>query len=185
MNALDAILGAQNGAVVEQLGQQFGLDQQQTSAAVAALVPALAAGLQRNAGSDDGLASLLGALASGGHTRYVDDVSQLGRQETVNEGNGILGHILGSRDVSRQVATRAAAQTGISPDLLKQMLPVLASILMGTLAKQTTAGSGGPGLRADAGSSIFDMLTPMLDRNRDGSVVDDVIGMVGKVLGGR
>jgi hypothetical protein len=184
MNLLEAILGAQNSGVVDQLGQQFGLSPEQTSTAVTALVPALAAGLQRNASSDDGLASLLGALGSGAHSRYVDDVANLSRQETVEDGNGILGHILGSRDVSRQVAARAAAETGISSDLLKQMLPVLASVLMGTLAK-TTAGPGGPGLRPDAGRSIFDMLTPMFDRNRDGSVVDDVMGMLGKALGGR
>jgi hypothetical protein len=29
------------------------------------------------------------------------------------------------------------------------------------------------------------MLTPMLDRNRDGSVIDDVLGMAGSVLGRR
>jgi hypothetical protein len=36
-----------------------------------------------------------------------------------------------------------------------------------------------------AGGGLLDMLTPMLDRDRDGSVVDDVAGMLGKFLGGR
>jgi len=29
------------------------------------------------------------------------------------------------------------------------------------------------------------MLAPMLDSNRDGSMVDDVVGMIGKFMGGR
>jgi hypothetical protein len=45
-------------------------------------------------------------------------------------------------------------------------------------------GGGPTGLGANAGG-VLDMLTPMLDRDRDGSVVDDVAGMLGKFLGGR
>jgi len=34
-----------------------------------------------------------------------------------------------------------------------------------------------------SGGGLLSMLTPLLDQNRDGSVVDDVMGMLGK-LGG-
>lgn len=185
MNILDAILSAQNGNVVGQLGKQFGLDQNQASSALGALVPALAAGMQRNAGQQDGLGALMSALTSGNHARYVDDPSQLGQPTTVADGNGILGHILGSKDVSRQVAARAAAQTGLSDSLLKQMLPVVASIMMGALAKQSSGAATRAGASAAPGGGLLDMLTPMLDRNRDGSVVDDVLGMVGKFMTNR
>lgn len=189
MNLLEAILGAQNGGVVDQLGQQFGLNQQQTNSAIGALLPSLASGLARNASSQDGLGALMGALTSGNHGRFVDNLGQLGLGAATQEGNGILGHILGSKDVSRQVAAQAAAQTGISDDLLKKMLPVLASLAMGMLAKQgagaARADAGFNAGPAAAGGGILDMLTPMLDRNRDGSVVDDVVGMMGKFLGSR
>jgi len=49
MNVLDAVLDAQGGAAARQTGSSLGLSQDQTGAALAALVPALAAGLQRNA----------------------------------------------------------------------------------------------------------------------------------------
>lgn len=185
MNVLEAILNAQGGGLAHQLGQQLGLDDRQTASALSAIVPALSAGLQRNASSPDGLSALLSALGSGRHTRYVEDPSQLGRAETVMDGNAILGHILGSKDVSRRVASRASAQTGVGEDVLKKMLPLAASVLMGTLAKQS---SGGAPSRADAappsGGGILDMLTPLLDQNRDGSIVDDVLGMAGRFLGG-
>ena len=64
MNILDAILNAQNGAAVSQLGSQVGLSPDQTTAALSALVPALAAGFQRNMQSAGGLESLTSALAN-------------------------------------------------------------------------------------------------------------------------
>jgi len=183
MNILETILGAQSGAAAQQLGQQFGLDQRQVSTALSALVPALAAGLQRNMSSTQGLESLVSALGGGQHQRYVDDVSALSRPDTIADGNGILGHIFGSKDVSRHVATRAAAQTGIGESVLKAMLPVVAAMMMGTISKNVaqsgmTNAGGGPG-----GETLLGMLTPMLDSNRDGSMVDDVIGMIGRFTG--
>jgi hypothetical protein len=60
--------------------------------------------------------------SGGGHQQYLDDPSRLGAAETLQDGNGILGHIFGSKDVSRQVAAQASANTGISPDGLMGML---------------------------------------------------------------
>ena len=123
MNTFDAMLAAQGGSTTRQLGQQFGLDDGQVSSALSALVPALAAGLQQNMSSPQGLDGLMSALGGGQHQRYVDDVTTLGSAETIADGNGILGHVFGSKDVSRQVASRAAAQTGLGEGVLKSMLP--------------------------------------------------------------
>jgi hypothetical protein len=147
-------------------------------------VPALAAGLQRNATQPGGLESLLAALGSGQHARYVDDPTSLARPDAISDGNAILGHILGSKDVSRSVATRAAGQTGLDPSLLKRLLPLAATLVMGAMAKNQ--GTAGPARNpAAAGGGLLGMLTPLLDQNRDGSVVDDVIGQAGRFFGGR
>jgi hypothetical protein len=179
MNILDAILNTKNGAAVQQAGASVGLGQDQTAAALAALVPALAAGIKRNTGSPDGLAGLMGALASGHHQRYLDNPMILGQPAAVTEGNGILGHVLGSKDASRQIASQAAAQTGISADVLKRLLPLAATMVMGALARQRTS-TPAPGAAGSGG--LTDMLGSMLDRDRDGSVVDDVASMIGKFL---
>jgi hypothetical protein len=185
------LLGSQGNNVVQQLGQQFGLSESQASSALGALLPALAAGFQRNASNTSGLESLIGALTGGGHQQYLDDVQMLGRAETFEDGNGILGHIFGSKDVSREVARRASAQTGVGADILKRMLPVAAALMMGALAKRQFGGASAqagmvPQLGAPAaGGGLLDALAPMLDTNRDGSMVDDVIGMIGKIMGGR
>lgn len=178
MNVLDMISG--NNATVDQLGAAVGLDRAQTSSALAALLPALTSGLQRNTQTSDGLSSLVGALASGQHSRYLDNPSILTQAAAFTDGNGILGHVLGTKETSRAVAAQASAQTGISPDILKRLLPLVATVLMGTLARQqASAPSAAPG------GGLTGMLGSMLDSNRDGSVVDDMASMLGKFLGGR
>ncbi|HVZ20428.1 MAG TPA: DUF937 domain-containing protein [Vicinamibacterales bacterium] len=78
MSLLDSILKAGGGAAVQQLGSQLGLGQQQTTAALSALIPALAAGLHQNAQTPGGLGALIGALSSGQHQQYVNSPSTLG-----------------------------------------------------------------------------------------------------------
>ena len=56
------------------------------------------------------------------------------------DGNKILGHILGSKDVSRNVAAAAANDTGIDADLIKKALPLVAALAMGAMSKKTSGG---------------------------------------------
>ena len=182
MDLLNSILNAKGGAAVSQLAAQFGLGEDQAASAIQNLVPALAGGLQRNI-SQGGLENLLGALTKGQHQRYLDDPSTLNSEGAREDGNGILAHILGSKDVSRQVAATASARTGISDSILKQMLPTVAALAMGALSKQTApqpAGVSELGSAAahPAAGRILGMLTPLLDRDGDGSVADDILGSV-------
>ena len=182
MDILSAILTAQNGAAVDRLGSQVGLGPDQTTAALTALVPALAAGFQRNIQSQGGLESLMAALSSGRHGQYVDNPASLADPAAVLDGNGILGHLLGRKEVSREVASRAAAQTGLSADVLQRLLPLAATLMMGAFAKQARHS---PAVRAGAGPAgggIVDLLTPLLDQNRNGSIVDDVTSMIGRFM---
>jgi hypothetical protein len=182
MNILDAIVGAQDGQAVGALANQFGLSQDQTVSALGALLPALAGGLQRNVSSPSGLDQLSAALGSGRHGQYLDDLTSLGRADTVTDGNAILGHILGSRDVSRAVASNASAATGISPDVLKKMLPVVATLAMAALSKQSAGQGRASGAQM---SGNIGGLAGFLDVNKDGSIADDMMGFVGKLFSGR
>jgi hypothetical protein len=176
------ILNASDGAAVRQLGSQFGLGDDQAASALSALVPALAAGFQRNTQSPDGLGSLIGALTGGNHDQYISNPQALGNASAVDEGNGILGHVFGNKDVSRQVASRAAAQTGLSADIMKQMLPLVAAMMMGAFARHSNAAQAAPGGGSLTGGGLASMLGPLLDRDGDGSIVNDVTGMLGNLL---
>lgn len=206
---LDLLAGAQAQPAKQKLGQQFGLSEDLTQQAMAALIPALAAGLKSNASKPGGAEALLGALSKGSHSRYLDDPDLLGRQETVDDGNGILGHLLGSKEMSRSVASQAAQKTGLESDVLKQMLPIVATMVMGSLSKkseetdtmsqlagmlggssQQSGGLGGllggllgGGQKQAPQSDGLGMLGALFDADKDGSAMDDIFQMVLKGRG--
>jgi hypothetical protein len=134
-----------------ELGRQFGLNEAQTRAAFEQLAPVVAAGIRRNNQSDGGLENLLKALQAGNHSRYADDSSSLQYDQVADDGNAILGHVFGSKDVSRGVANQAADLSGVGSAVLKKMLPVIAAIVMGQLAKRM-GGGGSAGAQVPSGS---------------------------------
>lgn len=182
------ILQSRNGAGVAQLADSFGISGADAAKAIANLLPGLAGGVQKNIASPQGLEGLLQALDRGGHQQYLDRPETLTRPETVQDGNNILGHLLGSKDASRALAGQAAANTGIDVGILKQMLPIVAGMVMGGLSKQGNAlGAMNQGVNSQASganqaSGLAAMLGSFLDANKDGSVVDDLVGMARKFL---
>ena len=193
---------AQMGGL-ESVARELGVSEDQAASGAEALVPAILGGFKRQAQSQpaglEGLGGLLGQLGGGG---LLDDV--LAPQPTnVSRGNDVLGQIFGSRDVSRAVAQNAAAQSGLDPSLLKKMLPVLAMLVAGYMARQggadaraqsasTGGGLGGGldgllgGLLGGAGGQASGTpssgLASMLDLNGDGNPLDDILRMAGKAM---
>jgi hypothetical protein len=107
----------------------------------------------------------------------------LGDAGTVADGNGILGHVFGSKEVSRQVAAQAGAQTGLGPEVMKRMLPLVATLVMGAMSRQAAPGRGSAPTRGAGAGGLLEMLGGALDRNRDGSAVDDILGTIGRTFG--
>jgi hypothetical protein len=141
MSMLDGLM--QNGAV-EAISREMGVDQQTAQSGLTALLPAVTGGMQNQAQAQPqglgGLAGMLGGLGGGG---LLDNV--LGPQPTdTGQGNAVLGQIFGSKDTSRAVADHASQQSGLSPDLLKRMLPIVAMLAAGYFAKQAHGRAGTP-----------------------------------------
>jgi hypothetical protein len=184
MNLMESILGGGEGgagtsAAIGKIAAKLGLPESLAAQAANALSPALARGLQRNTAQPGGLEALTQALRTGQHQRYVDDPNTLDSDDAVNDGNAILGHIFGSKDVSRNVAGNAAQQTGIDAGLLRQMLPMLAGVVMGSLSKQTEGGaqlSASPGA-GGAGANPLAALSGLLDADKDGSAMDELLDL--------
>lgn len=125
---------------LSEIGRQFGLDEEQTRAAVEALTPVVAAGMRRNGGVGGGLNDIIKSITQGGAPEETDAAT--------SQGNDILGEIFGSKEVSRGVANELSATSGIGASILKKMLPIIASIVMAQVAKQmgSRGGSSGGGL---------------------------------------
>jgi hypothetical protein len=184
---------AQSGAIGA-IAKQLGVNEQVAQMGAQALLPSILGGFKKQAQAQpagiEGLGGLLGQLGGGG---LFDSV--LAPEPTpVDQGNSILGQIFGSKDVSRSVAGHAAEQTGLDPSLLKQMLPILAMLAAGYMAKQGggQASEGGGGLGGllggllggggQAAPSAAGGLGSLLDMDGDGNPLDDIIGMAGKLM---
>lgn len=175
MDLMDLLKATGGGDSVGQLASAVGLGSSDTSKLVESLAPALMRGLQKNTASDDGVAGLRRALETGGHDRYIDDPNLMRTAETRADGNNILGHIFGSKDVSRNVAAAASKDTGIDAGLIKKALPLLASLAMGAMNKKTSAGR-------DVGSSAGGLgpLGDLLGKVSGSGGLDDILGMARK-----
>jgi hypothetical protein len=183
---------AQMGGL-QSMARELGISESQAASGAAALVPAILGGFKKQAKSQpaglEGLGGLLGQL---GGTDLLDEV--LGPQPTnVNRGNDVLGQIFGSKDVSRTVAQNAASQSGLDVGLLKKMLPMLAMLVAGFMAKQGTGAPAGGGLggllggllggKTTGAGSGASGLASLLDLDGDCNPLDDILGMAGKALG--
>lgn len=190
-----------NSGALESAAREMGIDTQTAAAGAAVLLPAVLGGFKKQAqaapGGLDGFGAILGQMGGGG---LFDAV--VGNQPTpVDQGNAILGQIFGSREVSREVAGNAAAQSGISADTLKRLLPVVAMLVAGYLARQgggqaQPSGGGAGGMGGMLGQVLGSVLgggrsaTPtagagglasMLDLDGDGNPLNDIIGMAGRL----
>jgi hypothetical protein len=168
-----------------ELGKQFGLDAAQTQAAIDALAPVVAAGIRRNTQDDSGFADLISALARGNHAQYVDDPAVLESPAVIDDGNAILGHVFGSKDVSRGVAQQLSASSGIGASVLKKLLPIVAAMVMGQIAKKALGGGAASRAPAPApepsGGSLGDILGQVLGGGKptsqgQGGGLGDILG---------
>lgn len=111
------ILQSQGDASVRAFGQQFGLTPDQTRRAMEALLPALSLGMQRNASTDPmGLGRLFGLGAPG--------------QPQPAAGADFLTGLFGSPLLSQAVIQQAATASGVGAQALRQMLPIMAGMLV-------------------------------------------------------
>lgn len=157
------------------IGRQYGLDEAQTEAAVAALAPVIAAGFKRSASSGDGLGSIFDALQQDEQRGQI--------ASPTDAGNVVLSQIFGSKDVSRGVAQQLSANSGISSTILKQLLPVIAayfvSQMMSGRGASASTGAGGGGLGDILGQVLGGGAAPRSaapPRQAPGGGLGDVIG---------
>lgn len=185
---------------IQSMARELGLDESQAKSGVEALMPAILGGFKKQAQARpsglEGLGGLLGKLGGGG---LLDQVLSPAPTD-VGRGNDVLGQIFGSKDVSRTVAQNAASQSGLDPSVLKKMLPMVAMLVAGFMAKQqggaATAEAGPAGLGGllrgmlgggQAGSGApaaggLSGLASMLDMNGDGNPLDDILQLAGKAM---
>jgi hypothetical protein len=162
---------AHDGEGMTALGQEFGLTPTQTEAAVTALLPAISTGLKQSTATPDGLGTLFGMMGQQQNLQVMyDDPETAFGPEGVAAGNDALSVIFGSPDVSRAVIDQAQNFSGVSSNILKKMLPVLAGVVLSGLMRSGSSGkSASPGLPAPSGGNLGDILRQIFGRGMPGS----------------
>lgn len=181
MSLLDTVLGKHNAEMLTQLAHSVGIDQNQTREVVRQLLPALSRGIKSNTSRSEGLQDLLNALQTGNHQRYLDHPEALQEESARADGNAILSHIFGSKDVSRNVAAHAAQKTDTDTGIVKQLLPLVAAAVMGALSKQTAhktiAASSAQSYAQTETGPAGHWLASFLDADKDGDISDDLLNL--------
>ncbi len=190
LDLLNSDLGKQ---IIGGISQETNQPADKTASVVAMAMPILMGAMKRNASTESGAASLMGALSGKHDGSILDNLGGLfggGVDETVKQdGAGILGHILGGSEGN--AVNALSKKSGLDAGAVMKILTVAAPILLGYLGKQKQNVNSNSGIGdllgglMGGGSSQQpqqqSMIESLLDGNNDGSVIDDIAGMV---LGG-
>lgn len=196
MDLMSLLQGHLTEDVVNQLSQQTGAAPEQTATAAQGIFSTLISGLAKNASTENGASGILSALDTDHDGSILNDVMGLisgmqGRGAT--NGAGILNHVLGGQ---QQNAAQMVSQTsGVSQSGVMDMMIKLAPMVMGVLGQQNQQQGGlnasalsgllGNAVQTQSSNPLMQMATRFLDKDGDGSAMDDIMSMVGsKLLGG-
>ncbi|HEX2641229.1 MAG TPA: DUF937 domain-containing protein, partial [Pyrinomonadaceae bacterium] len=191
MFSLQDLLGQQKGGeALSQISQQVGADPSAVSSVIQTALPSILGGLANNASTPQGAENLNNALEQDHDGGLLDNIGSLsgmifGGESAPREADagGILGHVLGGGQ--GQVVQQASQQSGLQSGQVAQILMMLAPIVMAYLGRQKrdqgvgADGLGGllGGILGGAPSSVPQASGGLLDRDGDGSSLDDIASM--------
>ena len=190
MNAITQIITQQlTGGASRQIAQRLGISESTANTAMQVAVPLILTALARNATQPQGAESLHQAINKDHDGSILDNLmGYVSNPQTAN-GAGILNHVFGTQ--KPVVENNLAQATGLDQNAAGGLLETLAPIVMGAVGKaqqnehldpsglsnllerqQQQAQSNAPG--------AMNILSSMLDQNKDGSAMDDIQRMAAK-----
>ena len=192
LEGIIGILGSQN---LEKLTSQIGGTEGQVKNGLEAALPAMLVALNKNTGTEKGAEALNNALEKHDGS-ILNNLSGYLSNPDLKDGTGILNHLFGNQTTN--VANAISQSSGLDTNGSMKMLQMLAPIVLGALGQQKKENNlDAGGLNAltsmlsgtlggnEKASGIMGLVTNMLDANKDGNVVDDIMGMVGNFFGGK
>ena len=192
LEGIIGLLGSQN---LEKLTSQIGGTEGQVKNGLEAALPAMLAALNKNTGTEKGAEALNNALEKHDGS-ILNNLSGYLSNPDLKDGTGILNHLFGNQTTN--VANAISQSSGLDTNGSMKMLQMLAPIVLGALGQQKKENNlDAGGLNAltsmlsgtlggnEKASGIMGLVTNMLDANKDGNVVDDIMGMVGNFFVGK
>ena len=202
---LDLLNGPMGQTLIQGASKQFGLGEGSTQKAMSAAMPLILGAMKNNASTPEGASGLLGAITNKHDGSILDNLgSILGGDkvddDVLKDGEGILGHVFGGKQ--ENVAAAVSKTSGIDMGAAMNILKVAGPFLMGAIGKQARTqgvqdqnGIGDllGGLLGGGHQEQQSLVNRLLDADGDGSIIDDVAGMLlsggkkgglGSLLGG-
>lgn len=172
---------------LSQISQQIGADEGSTGSALSMAMPLLVSALANNSAKPNGAQAIHQALANDHDGSILGNLSGFLTNPQAANGAGILEHVLGSQQPA--VAQGMAQNTSLNSNQIGQLLQIAAPLVMGALGQQQQSQGLGPnGLAAllsgqqqaaqQANPDMMSLLNQLLDRDKDGSALNDIWGML-------
>ena len=193
MSLMDQLTDVVVGQMSQQAAQKTGLNEGLAAQLMPMAMAALMGGLKKNASQPNGADALAKALDRHDGS-LLNNLGQLGQDNTLADGQKILGHILGGKQASTE---RALAKTaGVDQGQVGQLLAMAAPMVLASLGRakreQGLDASALAGLVTEesvrvqkAAPSELGGLMQFLDQDGDGDFKDDMLEAAGKkILGG-
>ena len=187
---IQQLLGGALGQQATQLiSNQLGIDANQAQNAVNLALPTILSALNRNASTQGGADALTNAIANNHSGGGLNDLSALAQTALGGDGASILQHIFGGAE--QNVSNVVSQNAGISGVQSSQIMQILAPMVLNALGNQSQANAGG--INVGSITSILsnfvgnqtqqtphhrDIISKLIDRNGDGNIADDVVGML-------
>lgn len=195
---LDLLNSPMGKQLISGVAGQTGQPENKTSDVLSMAMPLLLGAMKKNVSSPQGAEGLMSALSSKHDGSILDNLGGLfggGVDDSVmSDGAGILSHVFGGKQ--SQVESALSQKSGMDAGSIANILKIAAPIVMGFIGKQTSQNkvSDASGMNNLLGSMLGgqpkqnqSLITTLLDADGDGSILDDVAGMVmggGKKKGG-
>ncbi len=186
---LDLLSGPMGKQLISGVAGQTGQPEDKTADVLSMAMPLLLGAMKKNTSDPKNAAGLMNALSSKHNGSILDNLGGLFQggvnNDVINDGAGILGHVLGNKQAT--VENAISQKSGVDAGSVAQILKIAAPIVMGFLGRQKAQGnvSDANGLSSLLGSMLGgqpqqnqSLITSLLDADGDGSVLDDVAGMV-------
>lgn len=190
-DVLQDLLSQLDPATVGQIANQLGVDEGTAQNGIQAALPLLLGGLARNTQTDEGAQALSTALENDHRGDVLNDLMGAVGGFQNGPGAAILGHVFGGQqqNVGDAVGQAMGTNSGNGAALLQMLAPIVLGYLgqrqqnQGLGAGDLAGLLGGQAQQMEQqGGGLMGVLNQVLDGNKDGSALDDIIGMAGRFL---
>ncbi|RRQ48546.1 DUF937 domain-containing protein [Maribacter algicola] len=186
LDLLNSPIGKQ---LISGVAGQTNQPENKTADVLSMAMPLILGAMKKNVKSPNGAEGLMSALNNKHDGSILDNLGGLFQggvdDSVINDGAGILGHVFGGKQP--QVENALSQKSGLDAGTISQILKIAAPIVMGYLGRETSQNrvNDSNGMNALLGSMLGgqpqqnqSLITTLLDADGDGSILDDVAGMV-------